>query len=71
MQAYFAFFFLFQNAKLTVIPVSTKISAQNVKVDFTYTLESALTIAQKGWKPTTILWSVSILVRRTWNNLKK
>lgn len=36
------------NAKLTVIPVSTKISAQNVKVDFTYTLESALTVAQKG-----------------------
>lgn len=47
MEVYF-FLFCFQNAKLTVIPVSTKISAQSVKVDFTYTLESALTIAQKG-----------------------
>lgn len=64
MKAYFFPFFLFQNAKLTVIPVSTKISAQSVKVDFTYTLESALIIAQKGWKPTTIPWSASILVRR-------
>ena len=59
------FLFRFQNAKLTVIPVSTKISAQSVKVDFTYTLESALTIAQKGWKPITIPWSASVLVRRS------
>lgn len=64
MRAYFFSVFLFQNAKLTVIPVSTKISAQSVKVDFTYTLGSALTIAQKGWKPTTIPWSASVLVRR-------
>lgn len=60
-------FFLFQNAKLTVIPVSTKISAQSVKMDFTYTSGSALTIAQKGWKPTTIPWSASALVRRSSN----
>lgn len=63
-ESVFLSFFLFQNAKLTVIPASTKISAQSVKVDFTYTLESALTIAQKGWKPTTIPWSASVLVRR-------
>jgi hypothetical protein len=57
--------FFFQNAKLTVIPVSTKISAQSVKVDSTYTLESALIIAQRGWKLITTPWSASVLVRRT------
>lgn len=57
-------FLALQNVKLTVKPASIEISAQSVEMGFTYTLESALETALTGWKPTTTLWSATILVSK-------
>ncbi|KAG8147717.1 hypothetical protein E2320_022630, partial [Naja naja] len=49
------------NVKLIVKPALIKISVRNVKMDFTYTLESALKTALTGWNRTITLWNAMIL----------
>lgn len=44
-----------------MIPASPKISAQSVKVGFTYITESALKTALRGWNPTITRWSAPVL----------
>uniref|UniRef100_A0ACB8GDI4 Uncharacterized protein n=1 Tax=Sphaerodactylus townsendi TaxID=933632 RepID=A0ACB8GDI4_9SAUR len=46
-----------QNVSLIVKPALTVISAQSVKLGFTYILESALKTARNGWNPTITQWS--------------
>ncbi|KAJ6660128.1 hypothetical protein lerEdw1_018055, partial [Lerista edwardsae] len=54
------------DVKRTVTPASIAISAQSVKMGFTYTVESALKTALNGWSPTITLWNATILVSKPW-----